>query len=210
MPLPARTRRTQAERRASTRTALLDATVACLVEVGFSGTTTTEVSRRAGVSLGALLHHFPSKADLLAAAVGHVLERRQAEFRKAMADLDPGVDRLDAAIDLLWSGFSGPTFTAWLELWVAARTDAELAAAVVAVDDAFIRTSEEVFQELFPADEYPDVATVGLSFTYAVMDGAALQSLIPHSRQGDAAIDALKAIARLVVADRNRPDEETR
>ena len=49
-------RRTQAQRSASTRTALLDATVACLVESGFSATTTTEVTRRAGVSLGALLH----------------------------------------------------------------------------------------------------------------------------------------------------------
>jgi AcrR family transcriptional regulator len=52
-------RRTQAERREQTRTALLDATVSCLVDLGFSATTTTEVTRRAGVSLGAVMHDFP-------------------------------------------------------------------------------------------------------------------------------------------------------
>ena len=193
-------RRTQAERTAQTRGALLDATVDSLTELGFGGTTTTEVARRAGVSLGALLHHFRSKADLLAAAVDHVLVRRQDEFRKAMADLDTGVDRLDAAIDLLWSAFSGPTFVAWVELWVAARTDPELAAAVVAVDEEFIRTSEEIFLELFPPEEHPEMALLqgGLSFAFAVMDGAALQRLVPHVHKGEP-IEILKAVARLIV-----------
>ena len=195
-------RRTQAERREHTRTALLDATVDCLVDLGFSGTTTTEVTRRAGVSLGALLHHFPSKADLLSAAVGHVLQRRQAEFLKSMADLGPGADRLEAAIDLLWAAFSGPTFTAWLELWVAARTNPELAAAIAGVDEEFVRTSEELFRELFPPEEYPDVSGVGLRFAFAVMDGAALQRLIPHGvDDGQPAIDALKEITRRLVVE---------
>ena len=53
---------------AATRAALLEATVQCLITQGFGGTTTTEVAHRAGVSPGALLHHFPAKADLLCAA----------------------------------------------------------------------------------------------------------------------------------------------
>src|SRR5262249_61236914 len=65
-------RRTQAQRTAATRAALLEATVDCLVSRGFDGTTTTEVAHRAGVSPGALLHHFPAKAELLCAAVGHL------------------------------------------------------------------------------------------------------------------------------------------
>ena len=192
-------RRTQAERREQTRTALLDATVSCLVDLGFSGTTTTEVTRRAGVSLGALLHYFPAKADLLAAAVGHVLERRQAEFRASMASLEPGTDRMSAAIDLLWSAFAGPTFTAWVELWVAARTDAHLAAEVVAVDERFLQSSEELFRELFPESDFPDQMAV-LPFVFAVMDGIALQRLVPHGDNGQAALDTFKAVARRIVA----------
>ena len=184
-------RRTQAERREHTRAALLDATVSALVELGFSGTTTTEVTRRAGVSLGALLHHFPSKADLLAAAVGHVLERRQEEFRQSMTALDPGVDRIDAAIDLLWSAFSGPTFTAWLELWVASRTDPELTREMVGVEARFHRASEELFIEFFP--ELPSEA---LPLVFAVMDGIALQRLVPGAAARGDTLETFKTLAR--------------
>lgn len=177
--------------------ALLDAAVDCLVEVGFARTTTTEVTRRAGVSLGAMLHHFPTKADLLAAAVGHVMRRRQDEFRKAMTDVPPGTDRLDAAIDLLWEAFNGPIFQAWLELWVAARTDPELAGAVRAMEAEYDRASQEILLELFPPDENVDAARLGLGMRFAVslMDGVALRGLVmqPVDRRP---VDLLKAIVR--------------
>src|SRR3989440_11066239 len=173
---PARTsRRTQAERTAATRTALLEATVQCLVSQGFGGTTTTEVAHRAGVSPGALLHHFPAKADLLCAAVGHLFELRQAEFRKAMANLGPGTDRRAAGLELLWSMFSGPTFTAWLELWVAARSDPALAEAVVRVDREFLAASGGGFRGLF-ADEIaaaPEGGRAGLGLPYSLLSGLA-------------------------------------
>src|SRR2546421_9400780 len=117
-PRAATERRTQAERTATTRAALLAATVDTLVERGYRGTTTSDVARRAGVSYGALLHHYPTKADLLCAAVEHLLDARIAEFRKAMANLPPQTPTREASIDVLWSMFQGPTFTAWLELYV--------------------------------------------------------------------------------------------
>jgi len=174
-------RRTQAERTAATRTALLEATLESLASKGFGGTTTSEVAQRAGVSPGALLHHFPAKADLLCAAVAHLLEMRRAEFRKAMANLEPGTDRLEAGIDLLWSMFSGPAFVAWLELWVAARSDPALAEAVISIDREFMAASQAIFRELF-ADEVaaePELARVGLGLVYALLDGLALSRLIP-------------------------------
>ena len=195
MAAPRPGRRTQAERTATTRAALLDATVDCLVELGFRGTTTTEVAHRAGVSLGALLHHFPTKADLLAAAVGDVLARRQAEFRKALADAEMGTDRLQTAIDVLWSLYRGPTFTAWLELWVAARTDPELARAVLVVEAEFERTAIEITRELFADDDVtPEYATSAMRFTLALMDGVALQGLV-RSSLDTTPIDILRTLA---------------
>lgn len=200
-------RRTQAERSAHTRLALLDATVESLIERGFGGTTTTEIVHRAGVSLGAMLHHYPTKADLLTAAVGHVLERRQAEFRKEMADLEMGRDRLDAAIDLLWSAFSGPTFVAYAELWVAARTDPDLAVSVAAMGDQFTASSQELFGELFPPEEYPDAGFLaeGMGFAFAVMDGVALRALVQPVDTSP--IEILKGVARDLV-DRRPADSE--
>lgn len=175
--------------------ALLDAAVGCLVELGFAGTTTTEVTRRAGVSLGAMLHHFPTKADLLAAAVGHVMQRRQDEFRKAMTNVGRDTDRLDAAIDLMWEAFNGPTFHAWLELWVAARTDPELAEAVRAMEEEYDRASIEILGELFPpaGDVDPAELEVGMRFAVALMDGVALRGLIMKPVD-DRPIELLKAV----------------
>src|SRR5258708_8946923 len=66
---PRAQRRTQAQRTAATRAALLEATVECLVSHGFGGATTTEVAHRAGASPAALLHHFPAQPDPLRAAL---------------------------------------------------------------------------------------------------------------------------------------------
>ena len=198
-------RRTQSERTAATRTALLEATVQCLVTQGFGGTTTTEVAHRAGVSPGALLHHFPAKADLLCAAVGHLIELRQAEFRKAMANLGPGTDRRSAGLDLLWSMFSGPTFTAWLELWMAARSDPALAEAVIRLDREFMATIEDVFRELF-ADEIaaaPEVGRSGLGLLYSLMSGLALARLIPGYEPvpAEGILSAFKALVRAALPE---------
>ncbi len=200
-------RRTQAERTAATRAAVLEATVECVVSRGFGGTTTTEVAHRAGVSPGAVLHHFPAKADLLCAAVGHLFEMRQAEFRKAMVNLEPGADRVDAAIDLLWSMFSGPAFIAWLELWVAARSDPALADAVVRLDRDFMSASEAVFRELF-ADELaaePGLVSVGLGLVFAVFNGLALARLIP-GHEPTPAIDIITTFKTLLRSALPAPD----
>ncbi len=106
MAAPAEARRVQ-ERSIATRAALLDAAIECLVDRGYAATTTIETARRAGVSRGAQLHHFPTKAQLLATAVEHLFDRRRSEFLEAFAAIDPQADRLDAAMDLLWSMFAG-------------------------------------------------------------------------------------------------------
>lgn len=126
--LAVRPRRTQAERTATTRAKLLDATLECLVEHGYAGTTTSEVADRAGVSRGAQLHHFPTRAALVAAAVEHLYERMTADYQAGFAALAPRADRLRAAVDLLWSMFTRRDFPAVCELFTAARTDAELRA----------------------------------------------------------------------------------
>ena len=125
-------RRTQAQRRAATRAALATATVECLVERGYAHTTTQDVQRRAGVSRGALTHHFTSKAELVLAAVDHLYEEFSESVRKAAAELPPEpAARVRLGVELVWQRFHGPLFIATMELWTAARTDAELRAALL-------------------------------------------------------------------------------
>ena len=147
---PART--PQGERTRAMRRRLLEATVECLVELGWAGTTTTVVSERAGVSRGAQLHHFPSKQDLVVAAVEHLSERRRDDMVAAAADL-PAKGRTRAVLDVLAAQFVSPVFFAALELWVAARTDAELRAAVGPLERRIGRETHAYALELFGVDE---------------------------------------------------------
>src|SRR5439155_19251517 len=84
-------------------------------------------------------HHFAGKAALMAAAVEHLTTKRMAALAESLEDLPPGTDPLSAGIDLLWAGYSGTLATASTELWVAARTDPDLRAAIGPVDRALGR-----------------------------------------------------------------------
>lgn len=79
----------QAERREATRGALIAAARACFSEAGFDATSTEAVLARAGVSKGALYHHFASKADLLAAVFEDVSQDTMARAQAAAGSGDP-------------------------------------------------------------------------------------------------------------------------
>jgi AcrR family transcriptional regulator len=147
---PAR-RRTQAERRASTRGALLDATIEVLVDRGYSGLTTTHVCERAGVTRGAQAHYFATKADLVVQALSHLTDKLVDE----LVSKPLGVARGPAAqyavlLNRLWEIFSGPVSAAQLELFVAARTDEELHRHLLQFDRAVSQTLSEAARQVAP------------------------------------------------------------
>ena len=137
----------QTERTRAMRQRLLEATIDGLVERGWSGTSTTLVSQRAGVSRGAQLHHVPTKSDLVLAAIDHLTTARQEELVAQSVALPRGPSRTRAVLEVLAEQYTGPLFLAALELWVAARTDPSLQDAVSALEarvgrDAHRRTLE--------------------------------------------------------------------
>jgi AcrR family transcriptional regulator len=143
----------QEERTRAMRARLLEATVECLVERGFGGTSTTLVSERAGVSRGAQLHHFPTKNALVVAAVEHLTDVRRAELAAAARALPTGPRRTRAVLQMLADHFTSPVFTAALELWVAARSDETLLAAVAPLEQRVGRETHRLTVELLGADE---------------------------------------------------------
>lgn len=126
-------RRTQAERRATTRTKLLDATLACLVETGYPGLTTPAVCHRAGVSQGALFKHFPTKSMLLAAAIEHLFAGLVSGYGERFAALDSRRAPIRTGVGLLWDVFQDPRLHAAYDLYTAARTDPELRSSLAPV-----------------------------------------------------------------------------
>src|SRR4051794_7945099 len=142
-------RRSQAERSAATREALMDAAIECLIEEGLASTTTSRVAERAGVSRGAHLHHFQTRAALVAAAVEQLARRRFDELLVASETLPAGPL---AGLDLLWEHYCSPLFQAALDLWADARTDRELREALVEVERTLDSRTLELARRLFPTD----------------------------------------------------------
>jgi AcrR family transcriptional regulator len=177
--------RTRSERTADSRLLILEAAVACLVEDGYAGASTLAVQARAGVSRGRLLHHFPSRAELLVAATEHLATTRLAEIRRRaaaeMAGLPPGPERIDRAIDLMWATFQEPPFWAAVELWTAGRTDPELRAAL-RPEERRLRTAiqavgDEIWgAEIVAAPRYAELCELlftsmrGVAIVYAFED----------------------------------------
>jgi AcrR family transcriptional regulator len=182
-PVSAATRRTQEERSAATREALMDATIECLVDYGYAGTTTTRVAQRAGLSRGAQMHHFQRKAPLVVAALLHLAERRRRELmERAERELVRAGDTTAAGIELLWSLFSGPLFTAAIELWIAARTDAELREALLPAEREIGRGARRTLRKLFLATGGDEDAVqrveIAIDMAANAMRGMALQQLL--------------------------------
>lgn len=138
---------TRKEQRARTNQILLDATVHCLVTYGYAGTTTQRIQDEAGVSRGALLHHFGSKYELLVAAMHHIADVRLAHVAELVADLGDGPDALPRMVAALREAMAGPPFQAVIELWSASRTDEQLRAALLPAERRLGAAVRQLFDE---------------------------------------------------------------
>ena len=178
----------QQERSRGTRQRLLTATVECLVEHGWAGTTTTLVAEHAGVSRGAQLHHFPTRADLVAAAVHHLAHCRGEEIRAEAATLprdqpgDPAAvaRRVSRTVDLLAGMFTGPLYAAALEVWVAARTDPGLREALLPVEAQLGQQMHRLTLELLGADESMPGVRESVQATLDLMRGLGVANLLTN------------------------------
>lgn len=168
----------QQERSRVTRARLLTATIDCLVDHGWSGTTTTVVAARAKVSRGAQLHHYPTRTALVVAAVEHLTERRADEIRTEAAALPTGPQRLDLVIDMLAAAFTGPLFVAALELWVAARTDRDLRNALMPLEARIGREMHRLTVELLGADERRPGVRESIQATLDLLRGLGMANLL--------------------------------
>ncbi len=98
----------------------------CLHELGYHQTSTVVVTKRAKVSRGAMLHHFPSKADLMMATADHIRARRAEVHRKSIGQVKTDREKFLQLIDVLWEEFQTPSGIARIELMLGSRNDPEL------------------------------------------------------------------------------------
>ena len=174
------------------RERLLDAALQSLVELGYARTTTVEVQRRSGTSRGALLHHFPTRADLMAAIVARIGAEREASMRTVLAAtaLEPISTR--DGIALIRRMFSGPLYQAELELWSAARTEPELRKALRAVEVRLGKVLRASLPTMLGAEA---AASPIADLTLELIRGMTVSSVLKRSgRDEDRLLDAWAAL----------------
>ncbi|UQS27956.1 TetR/AcrR family transcriptional regulator [Amycolatopsis thermalba] len=141
------------ERSRTTRRKLIEAAVDCIGEVGWAGTTVALIAQRAGVSRGAAQHHFPTREDLVTAAVEYVGEVQIAEMRRGAEGLPSGRSRIEPVVDMLLNLYTGPMFRAALHLWVAASSDESLRTVLVPLQAKVGREAHRLAVDLLGVDE---------------------------------------------------------
>ena len=170
------------EQLARTRAALLDAAMMSLVENGYARTTTQKIQERTGVSRGALLHHFGSKAELLVASVHHIAELRLESIRKVAMSASESPDPLRQVVNAIVDAQSGPPFQAAMELWTAARTDPVLLAELEPAERRLGQALRALFDQHSTFDD-PRQARVAFESLLAILRGVEVTR--PMRRDGE-------------------------
>jgi AcrR family transcriptional regulator len=143
-------RRSQAERRDAMRQRLLKATLECLVRDGYAGTTVSSIVKRAGVSRGAHVHHYPSKDALILDAAEYLIRRAYRIMGDVLLGIADEGDRLQALMNTVWDEiFSTRMFSAFFELMTASQHDPELARSLRALSARVLQTVDQAIVHYF-------------------------------------------------------------
>ncbi|MEU3308731.1 TetR/AcrR family transcriptional regulator [Nocardiopsis sp. NPDC006832] len=170
------------ERSRLTRARLMDAAVACLAERGVPGATVSAVAERAGVSRGAAQHHFPTREELLLAALRHMVDSRGADLRRRAASVQAGPGRTEAVVQMVVDAFSGPDFDAALQLWAAAAGEPALSAQLIPLEEQVGRELHHAVVDLLDADESLPGTREAVQATLDLARGLGLANLLTDDR----------------------------
>ncbi|QSQ21353.1 TetR/AcrR family transcriptional regulator [Pyxidicoccus parkwayensis] len=172
------TGRQEQERSRVTRQRLMEAAIGALRELGWAGATMTVIAERAGVSRGACQHHFPTRADLVAAAVEYVGSQQMEEVLRRSAQLPADERRTEAILHMLAGIYTSPLFISAVQLWVAAAADPELRTQLTPLE---ARTGREVHRltvKLLDVDDKDPEVRELVQATLDLIRGLALANLL--------------------------------
>lgn len=201
-PPPRKVRGPNKERRDLTRIRLLEAAVGCLFELGYAATTTTRVVERAGYTRGAILHHFPTKVDLMLETALHIIDSQNA-FRASLRDtVAPAREQLEQYVDVMWASWDRPHAFALLEIMMGVRGDPELAERFPKIKRQIEGNQRDGFWRLAQAAGIRDREAVDALAVYSVatMRGLAIERIFrPDPKAFAGAFEIFKTARQLYI-----------
>lgn len=172
-------KRRQQIRSVETRVRLIQATLDEIFEVGYHAATTQDIAARANISRGALLHHFPVRADLVLAAMEELLEDGTRQIKAVADEVQAGQGSLESFVEFLWRLFSGRFFYLSLEMITEARNDAELRERMIPVVKRFHQALDDIWSAFCdPAKRPPPQAQLILNLTLCLVRGMGVQTVL--------------------------------
>lgn len=188
--------RTQQQRREETVARLLQASIDTIIEVGYARASAAVITKRAGVSVGALFRHFETMGDFMAATAYEVLRRQLETFTKQVAEIPADRPALPAALTILRDITAGSTNAVLYELMVAARTDEKLKETLQNVLGQYSAKIHDAARALPGAESFPEET---FPFIVALMtnvfDGAAIvRGVLPQPELEEQRIPMLTAL----------------
>ncbi|WP_099222958.1 TetR/AcrR family transcriptional regulator [Mycobacterium persicum] len=188
--------RTQQQRREETVGRLLDAGIATIIEVGYARASAAMITKRAGVSVGALFRHFDTMGDFMAATASEVLRRQLETFTKRVAEIPADRPALESALAILRDITIGPINAVLYELLIAARTDDKLRDTLQQELGQYSAKIYDAARSLPGAESFPEETfPVIVALLTNVFDGAAVvQGILPQPEIEERRIPVLTAL----------------
>lgn len=177
-PLRPPIRAPQQSRSRETRQRLLETTIASLASRGWTATTVGSVARQAGVSRGAAQHHFPTREDLISAALEYMGEQRLAQVAQAGAAVPEGPDRPYAVARLIVEYYTDDLFKAALHVWTAAASDDALRERMLPFENKHSREVFALAMRLLGVDRDDEEARRAVQATLDLARGLGLADLL--------------------------------
>lgn len=189
-------RRTQAERSAGTRELLLAAAIEALHEHGYAATSTILVAEKAGVSRGAMLHQFRTKADLMTFVIEAVFEAELQHYSEYLKGVTDPRERFLAYPEMAWEVLSRPSGVAVLEIMQGSRSDPQLCEMLAPVQARIEKEALE-FTHLAAAQDARGAMAVMRLVVWAIRGLSIAQVLAPAP---GSVRDSVKVLKRLMAA----------
>jgi AcrR family transcriptional regulator len=194
--VPRPRRRTQEERSAETRGRLIEAALQVLRESSYANLTINKVTQKAGVTNGAMQHHFGSRDDLILALLDAVYPVLQIPFEAIAAEGLPVRERVGRIVDLLWGIYSRPEYLAVWDIALGSRGDEAVWSRVQVYQQEIVARMSREFVALFPDLRIASREIENIfSLTVSYMRGVALQSIFGGDQAREVDLTRIKDLA---------------
>ena len=177
----------QAQKSAMTRERILEAVVDCFITEGYTHVTTAKVAKSAGVSRGAMLHHFPSKTELIRATVEYLHDKLLEDYTirvNAIPKKLTGAARRRAGLEAYWGHLNSDLFMTYHELCVAGRTDPELKdileASMIRFEEHVAQSNSVLFSEW---NDRGEVYLLAMDVAKFMMEGMAISQMTSQQQE---------------------------